>query len=198
MGFILLAGPALAHGTEWLDQTYLHVDAGPAILASGGLFGLYGDGVRGDVAFGYNLTESWSAEFETGVIWNPVNRRDSPVHDALYQYPILANVVYQHRFGPGWSVYLNTGAGGAVTTIDATVGGGGPLPGPGVRDDDTDLSFAFQAGGGVRYHVCANAALDVGYKFLGSLGHEWRIGSAVLRVDEIYTHAALASFSWNF
>ena len=40
-----------------------------------------------------------------------------------------------------------------------------------------------------------NTALDFGYKFFGSLGHDWKFSPGELTSDPILTHALLVSFS---
>src|SRR5262245_40299375 len=66
---------------------YLHSDVGPTYMQDlkfqGGGSQRMKAGVRGDIAFGYNINECFAAELETGAIWN---RTEGSAID-FYQIP---------------------------------------------------------------------------------------------------------------
>src|SRR5580698_6217478 len=74
-GAMLFIGAVNVHA-----QVYLNGDVGAAFLQnttihnSGGAKASFDPGVRGDVALGYNLSDCFAAELETGAIWNKMDK----------------------------------------------------------------------------------------------------------------------------
>src|SRR5438067_9506837 len=103
-------GPALAHETD--VKEFL----GP----SSGLKVKYDPGVRVSVAGGYQFCRYFSAELETGVIYNSIKSiTTSPDTDAsVGQVPLLVNAVFHIPVGSGFVPYFGFGAGGSSSVLD--------------------------------------------------------------------------------
>jgi opacity protein-like surface antigen len=177
------------------DETYLHFDLGPAFIQDAAIKSgpdqAFKPGIRGDVAFGYNINDQWAAEIEGGVIWNSLDTIGgvsiSPRTIDFYQYPILVNALYKFPTDNRWSPYFGAGVGGIATHVHATS--------PGFAA--TDFTFGYQIQAGLRYSVTPGVMIDFGYKFLGSMDHKWTNGGTT-ETNPFYTHAIGFSFSWEF
>ncbi len=201
IGIALLAGCASSQAENWSDNFYVHADAGVAFVQNLKLRQVgptvpteFDPGTRADIAIGYNLGKSWAVELETGALWNRISKinGNSPGdgHIDLFQFPVLANVVYKIHLQNHWTPYIGGGVGADFATFDDEAFG--------FNESHTDVTFAYQAQAGVAYALSQNTALDFGYKFFGSLGHDWKFSPGELTSDPILTHALLVSFSWKF
>lgn len=196
-GTMLVIGAANASA-----QMYLNGEVGAAfaqdvtIKNTGGAKASFNPGVRGGFALGYNLSDSFAAEFESGVIWNSMDTLGGmSVSDAgatidLYQIPFLANLVYKTPVKSGFSGYIGAGVGGVASILDVSAQGN--------NGNDTDFTFAYQGMAGVKYAICKNMDVGVAYKFLGTLDHSWNIGGGGLSTEALYTHSVLATFTFRF
>jgi opacity protein-like surface antigen len=158
-------------------------------------------GVRGDVAFGYNFNPSWSAEFNTGLIWNSSgNSAPYPNNVSIdtYTVPILVNAVYRIPFKGPWSSYVGIGGGGAVSILSYTASA--------YNLGNYNFVFAYQAKAGVEYRLTENASIDVAYEFLGTTDPSWSFSQTVganttdytLKEKGFFTHSVVLSFTWTF
>lgn len=236
-----LPGAAAAQGLA--GRGYFTVDVGAALLqeSSTGNLDLQGaldtlpgfnpgdeiefdPGVRVGLHGGYRLSDSWSVELETGVIWNSVDRLagvgtgsrlngvspDATItaswyEDAeLYQIPILANLQYDVSFAPRWSAYVAGGA-GAVLGLFHLGESSSRVAGDAVlevterdADEDWDMVFGYQAKAGVRFAVSPRSDLDLSYKFLGTLGYDWELDGDGLGTHPLRNHAVLLSYTFRF
>jgi opacity protein-like surface antigen len=203
--FIMSATSASA--SDWSDNLYLGADAGGAfqqnaVMTQSTLSGrrttTFNPGIRGDITVGYNLDKSWAVELESGIICNSIDKIGvvslSSIDQSFdtYSVPILANVVYKVPTGNAWTPYFGVGAGGLVDSIDfrsATT-----------HYYDSTFTFAYQAKAGVDYALTKNISVGIAYKFLGTPNQRFYLSGINdhLKLDGIYTHAVVASFTWNF
>jgi opacity protein-like surface antigen len=163
-------------------------------------------GSRVDFSFGYNIVPQVSVGFETGVIWNSVDRANGVSLSSmderadLYQVPFLANLIFRAPLPGGFSAYLGAGAGGVASTFDLRqdqVIGGTEFR---FHDRDSDFTFAYEGMAGLKYAFGWNMEVGVGYKFMGTLNHTWFEGDPNLetRTGHVYSHSILATFTWGF
>lgn len=199
-GTMLLIGAANASAQT--SPYYLNGEIGasfPQDLTfknSGGAKASFNPGVRADVLLGYNLCSAFAVEFNTGVIWNSVDKiggqslSSEGLNINLYQIPFLANLVYKTPVWNGFSGYIGAGAGGEAALFSANASG--------ASASDTDFTFAYQGLAGVKYAVCKNADIGVGYKFLGTLDHHWTVAGSGISTEALYTHSIMATFTYRF
>ncbi|MDE3100025.1 MAG: outer membrane beta-barrel protein [Verrucomicrobiota bacterium] len=204
---LLLAAPAHAQA---LDKLYLDVGLGPAITQDTAIRppGVYSDGhmkfdtgIRGAVDVGYNLTPSFAAEFDTGVIWNGIRS----IHDNVvsggatadtYEVPVLANVVFKPFHG-AFQPYIGGGFGVAATVFDLS-DPNGVLVFFGKSFSATDWTYAYQAQAGFKYAFTDNVEAGLAYEFLGTGDHKWQDNGTQLKTAGFATHAIMATFTWRF
>jgi opacity protein-like surface antigen len=202
---LLLA--AVQSRAQSADKLYLDVSAGPAITQDAAIkvsdFGNSGN-VRFDVGpriglnLGYDLTPSFAAELESGMIWNgvrsiqPNNLSTFGASADIYEIPMLVNVIYKPLHG-AFQPYVGVGCGGAATIFDSS---NIPLYGPSFSA--TDWTFAYQAEVGFKYSVSRKVELGLAYKFLGTSDHDWTDAGHELKTDGTMTHAIMATFTWQF
>jgi opacity protein-like surface antigen len=160
-------------------------------------------GFRGDAGLGYNLNKSWAAEFDTGLLWNSMDKVGTNSLSSIgqsadtYTIPFLVNVIYQIPIKGPWSSHVGIGAGGAATRLSYNNSGN--------NLSDTAFTFAYQAEVGVKYALTKNASFDVGYEFLGMTDPSWRATANVggptdyqFKEKGFYTHSLVVSFTWTF
>lgn len=197
-----------AGASEILNRSYLHMDLGGSFVQdvtikdTGGAEASFNPGVAADFCFGYFLNDAWALEFETGVFWNSIDKVGGVSLDSLgvnidlYQIPFKLNLVYHVPTQGSWTPYLGVGAGGMASVLCGEASGSSPI-GSG-ETTTTDFTFTYQAFAGVKYKISENAQIDLGYRFLGTLDHDWEEDGANFRTEGIYTHAFVASFTWRF
>jgi len=205
IGIVLLLGSTSLNARGWTDDLYVHTDIGPAFvqgapttfrlidippsrfppIAQHGHLKAETD-IRADLSVGYNLSKSFAIEAEVGGIWNP----DSEPTWDFYQIPAMLNAIYQIRISDSWKPYVGVGAGGVFSTTHALL------------FHDSDWSAGYQAEAGIKYVVSSHVDIDLGYKFLGVTGYEFRsrrgLSIADLRVNDLYTHSVQMSLTWKF
>jgi opacity protein-like surface antigen len=158
-------------------------------------------GVRGDVALGYNISDSWAAEFNTGLIWNSAgNSQPYPYNASIdtYTVPILVNAVYRIPFKGPWSSYLGVGGGGAVSILSYNASS--------YNLGSYNFAFAYQAKAGLEYRLTDKASIDLAYEFLGTTDPSWSFSQTVggtttdysVKEKGFFTHSVVISFTWTF
>ena len=150
-------------------------------------------GFRFSAGVGYNLNKNWGVEFDTGWVWNSIDKigNTSFSTDSSFSHiPFIVNVVYRYPIGAKLETYIGGGIGGAysVLTIDDN----------GVDDDDGDVVFAWQAIAGVRYNISETMSVGVGYKYLGTTEGEYSIAGGNVKIDSVHNHTFAAVFNWKF
>ena len=191
--------PSSSAGGFPTGRLYLGADAGLAlqqevtIKDSGGAKISFDPGARFDVAVGYHFTDAWAAEFQTGVIYNSIDKiagisLDSQGLSAnLYQIPLMANLSYTLPVRERVSAYLGAGVGGVVGVFHGEGGG--------ESTDHTDLTFGYQGILGLKYALNDKMGLGLAYKFLGTTDHDF--GSGV-KSEGTRTHSVLVAFTIKF
>ena len=240
---MLMALPCLGSAQGLSDRGYFTIDAGPAFLQDSGNSNLdledalkdleefdagddteFDPGIRVGLMGGYRLSDAWSVELETGVIWNSVDSisgvsagssvngltPDATVFASwydeadLYQIPLLANLQYSFSFAQRWSVYLAGGV-GAVIGVFHLGEGSSRVAGDAVlevterdADGDVDVVFGYQAKTGVRFAISPTSDLDLSYKFLGTTGYEWDVAGDQFGTHPLRNHAVALSYTFRF
>ncbi len=187
---------------------YLNADIGGSLEQSIDLKNLgtrvgFNPGTSFDVSFGYNIVPQVAVEFETGVIWNSLSGSGpqiiSPVADRadLYQVPFLGNIVFKLPLQCGITPYIGGGVGGVASTLVLSRGSSNSSWG---HISDTDFTFAYQGMAGLKFALNQTMEVGVGYKFLGTLDHQWfgNDPNLVVNTSPTYSHSILASFTWHF
>jgi opacity protein-like surface antigen len=199
------------HASNW----YLHTDVGGTMVedvkikGAAGSIATFAPGVGGTVSLGYHFTPVLAGEFETGALWNEfdtlarISLRDMQADAQLYQIPLKLNLVLNLPTKSRWTPYLGGGAGGMISILESRLHPISParatlFPIGNSNFSDTDVTFCYQALAGIKYRISAHAAVDIGYKFFGTLDHSWSSGGSSFDTEPIYTHAFLASFTWRF
>ena len=191
----------------WLENIYLHEDVGVAFVQNieSGPFGdklSFSPGVQGGIGIGGNINKSLSTEFQTGIIWNQVDKigfggtwHNPDLYGQtmeLYQFPLLLNCIYTVPDNSAFKPYWGVGLGGVVSYFSEKVYGGI------AKDSDADFTFAYQVMAGLKYEFSPHAQIGIGYKFFGSLNHNWYLFGTDTKADPVYTHLVSVSFIWKF
>ncbi|HUA37315.1 MAG TPA: outer membrane beta-barrel protein [Candidatus Sulfopaludibacter sp.] len=183
-----------------LDQT-ISSSVPPPITTSGtATFNL---GLRADAALGYNFNRRWAVEFDTGLLWNSMDKVGTNSLSSLgqsadiYTVPFLVDVTYQIPIKGPWSAYVGAGAGGAATFLSYNTSG--------TTLSDTAFTFAYQAQLGVNYALTKNASFNLDYEFLGMTDPNWQASANVggptnfqFKEKGFYSHTIAISFTWRF
>jgi len=193
---------------------YLRADAGGAWTPDTNLKEFFGENTTGTkVAFdagyrvgliaGYQVTDWFSTEFETGVTANRIRSiTDASVHDAsLSNVPFLLNVRLQcpamERFCP----YIGGGVGGSAAVIDADHIDFGLTR---MHGTQSDAVLAYQAFAGLRYNFNEHLGLSLEYHFLATTDPEWKADSTAfalsdrMRFGGIETHSVSLALEFAF
>ncbi len=150
-------------------------------------------GFRFSAGVGYNLDKNWGVEFDTGYVWNTIDKvgGTSLSGDSSFSHiPFIVNVVYRYPIGAQFETYIGGGAGGVYSILN--------IDEPGISDDDGDVVFGWQAIAGVRYNISETMSVGVGYKYLGTSEGEFKIGGIKVETDNLNNHAFGAVFNWKF
>ncbi len=184
-------GPAVAHDTD-VNEFF------------GSLSGVkvrYDTGFRLSAAGGFQFCRYFSAELESGVIYNSIKSiTGSPSTDAsLSNVPLMANAVFHIPLESNFVPYCGFGVGGSTSVLDidhATIAGA-PLHG-----DDADVVWAVQGFAGFRYELNDRMGVGFGYRFLATGEPRWDAlsvgGSGKIGFDNARTHSFLAEFTMKF
>jgi opacity protein-like surface antigen len=153
-------------------------------------------GLRLDLDVGYRFNESWSVELELGMIYNSLKEMEMTITEdgvaetlktgdldtSLYQFPLLASIVYTLPLEGNLKPYLGAGAGGVLVMLE----------GDGVSE--SDVVFAWQVMAGVDYEINEKWSAGLAYKLLGTGGCDWN----GVESDSFMTHSIVASVNFKF
>jgi opacity protein-like surface antigen len=166
-------------------------------------------GVRFGIKGGYEVTDWFATEIETGVTANRVDSISTGTGDSagITQVPLLLNVRFQCPACKQVSPYFGGGAGFASTIFwgdGLTVG----TPGNQVYFDGgvAGIAFAYQAFAGVRFSITERMSVNLEYHFFGTgptklEDNDTTIGaptSQEMRLGRTTTHAITAAFQYSF
>jgi opacity protein-like surface antigen len=206
LGGVALFGLTLAQAQDFPDnlragQPYVSAGIGPAIqqdlyIRNLGRTFSFDPGVRADISGGFNLTDNLAAELQTGAIASQIRTGGTAAFGGnrayLDQVPLLGNLIIRAPMEFGITPYVGVGAGGVVSDIS-------------VRefhhwDDDSDITFAYQAMAGVNVALTRHIDVGLGYRFLGTTAHTWFADDPNMYTPagSTYTHAVLATFTLSF
>ena len=189
-------GPEIAHKTD--VREFFGPSSGTQVK--------YDAGVRISAAGGYQFCRYFSAELESGILYNSIKSISGPgssgsdIDASVVNVPLLANAVFHIPLESNFAPYCGFGFGGStsVLTIDHATISGRALYG-----DDSDFVWAAQAFAGFRYEFNDRMGVGFGYKFLATGQPSWDVfsftaGSGQLRFDNARTHSFLAEFTLKF
>ncbi len=188
-GLMCLASTAPAQNLA--GRWYLGLDAGLALqqditLDNGKARLSFDPGLRLDLSGGVHLSQSWRAEIELGLTYNPSRSvsGESPRSGApdYFQVPIMANVLYSLPLRGPISVYVGAGVGGVSTMLSKDFLG-----------SEEGFAFGYQGIVGVKYAVNDTVDLGLTYKLMGTLEHD--LGSA--KADGTLSHSILAALTFK-
>lgn len=148
-------------------------------------------GVRVDLAIG-GENERWGVEFQTGTIYNAVKSINSTALNGtgltldMYQVPLMLNAYYHTPSYSRVRGYIGGGIGGVVSNFQTE----GFL-----FDNSYEVSFGYQGMAGADIKLTESIDLDLGYRFLGTTGHDLGQG---FKTDGTRNHSLLLSFRFKF
>jgi opacity protein-like surface antigen len=203
-GAALLASLSTAHLNAQEHGIYFNADGGPALTEDAKLKENPGAGGGGDVEFdpgvrfsfggGYRFTEWFSVGGESGVIVNGIDGADAVVTQAPFlanlelRWPNKSRLVPFIGGGPGFSF-------SGISIDEDNLGGGSNVDG-----SASDVVFAWQVYGGVRFKLADNMSLGAAYKYFDAGSPTWEVEDSAddIRFGKLRTHAFVASFSMSF
>ncbi len=178
---------------------YLKLDAGAAFMQDVS-FSVRGEpgtlkadtGYRVDLTGGYDFNRWVSVELGAGVFRNDIGtvvlgtREAHPDNTWLGGIPLLGNVILRLDNRSRWVPYAGAGAGGVISLLEIS------------RENDMDVSFAYQVFAGVSYELDENAFLTVGYKYLNIFDQSYDIAGTPVRTGHVQQHFLGAGVIWRF
>jgi opacity protein-like surface antigen len=212
VGISLFAACATSRAQFSKDNLFLHADIGPAYVpntstkvigvAGGSFFSTRGQlefdpGIRGDLSLGYNLTQSWAVELETGAVWNSMKNSGND----FFQVPVMLKTRYQFSLNKSLKAYLGVGAGEVIGIFDGTFRDPNfhfPIP-----VSDAEAAFGYEAEAGIKYSLSRDLDIDLGYKFMGVNEYDWNFHrdfayTIDLHANNLFTHSVQLSMTWKF
>lgn len=211
-GVILLSTLAVqADEPGW----YLKADAGGTITSDTELKEFFGQtvapgakvkfdpGMRIGFAGGYQFTDWFGLEAETGVIANKIKSIDGAtrVDDAsLANVPLLFNVRFQGPRDSVVSPYVGAGVGTSISVLDMDEVQYGAAT---VRGNQSDAVFAYQAFGGLRFKLNDHMGISVEYRYFATKDPQWEDNdfgpsSGKVAFGDAETHSVSVSFEYKF
>jgi opacity protein-like surface antigen len=160
-------------------------------------------GIRFDFGAGYNITDWFAAEVETGIIANDIDSiRGANRVDAIFSnVPIMGNIKFQLPKNYRVSPYVGAGAGVSFSILDSDEIDFGSTS---MHGSESDAVFAWQAFGGIRFRLNDAMGLSIEYKYFWADDAEWEAEfsegtfgdtSAFGRIE---THSLSIVFDWTF
>jgi len=159
--------------------------------------------IRLGVAGGYDVTDWFAAEVETGYMGNTIDSITDATRDrALFSnVPFLANAKFQLPLACGLTPYIGGGAGFSISILDSdhiTIND--------VSIDGTgsDVVFAYQAFAGLRYKINDRMGLSLEYHYFATESPTFKAEVAVgtdtdrMRFGGAATHALSIAFDFKF
>lgn len=212
---LLVGLPQTGHSELLPERFYMKADAGAAWLMDTDLEEFFGDrtpgakvefepGPRFGLGFGYAVTDWFAAEADLGFMYNYLdNVTDSTRTDALFgQVPFMLNAKVQLPNAKRLIPYAGAGAGGSAMFLDAD---DLEVAGTRVRGTGSDVVFAWQFFGGLRYKLTDNVDLGVEYRYFGAQepefdgdSHGFESGDESISFGRIEGYAVSLSVQFRF
>jgi opacity protein-like surface antigen len=210
----LLAALNAAQGQS--TSFYVRGDVGGAVTRDTELKEFFGEplapgstvkfhpGFRFGLTAGYQLTDWFAAEFQTGVMANSIDSITgaSRVKDAsLSNVPLLVNARFQLPNRTGLVPFIGGGGGGASSVLSADHIDLGATK---MHGTDSSAVFAWQAFAGLRYEINSRMSVSLEYHYFATTAPDWKAETTFgtttdrLRLGGIETHAATVAFEFKF
>jgi opacity protein-like surface antigen len=153
-------------------------------------------GMRLDIGGGYRFCDWFALEGETGFIINYIDELggiDDWDDSYVANWPLMVNAVFEIPTRTPLVPFLGVGMGMSFTTLEIDDVGG-------LDGDDTAAVFAYQGFAGLRYNINDQWSVSVQYKYFATTDPEYDVGglSEDLELQDVRTHAIVASFGFNF
>ncbi len=208
--------PGRVFGQEWQNRFYCKFDGGAAWLESTDVKDFFGSvppdtrvdfdvGPRFGLTLGYNVTDWFAAELDTGFMANSIKNLTAATDiDAnVYTVPFMANVRFQLPNRSLITPYIGAGAGANSSVLDV---GHIEYYGTYFSGSASDVVFAFQAFAGFRVAINRNMGLGLEYHFIHSeapsyevdYGYAYNIYSDHVTFGEMNMHVAAIRFDITF
>lgn len=134
----------------------------------------YRTGLAIDAAGGYQFNRYFGMDVEVGWIVNEISDAEgfASSDTFVHNIPILANAILQFPIPNTFiTPYAGAGAGGAITVFDTDgfSNGGVTLSG-----NDSDVVFAYQFFGGIRFNINPQMSVGVEYKYFATDNSRYR------------------------
>jgi opacity protein-like surface antigen len=208
---LLMAGATHAQSTN-TSPWYMSADAGPALTQHIDIkqspFGFDGNirvntGARAGLSLGYQCTPCLAAELSADMVENDVraihgNSLNTGESSRFWQVPVLASLVYKPLHG-AFQPYIGAGAGVEASIFDVSnISPSSKVALLSPSFDGNDWVFAYEAKAGFNYNFTSHLSAGIGYKFLGSMEHDWQSNGNAIKTEGIFTHSVVASLVWQF
>jgi opacity protein-like surface antigen len=214
VGLVSMGVSAIAQSTE--VGPYVRAAMGASFVDNISVKDFYGPvgdssinldtGIRFDIDVGYAFNKFLAAEFEFGWTYNSIGSISGPitVSDASYgNFPFLVNLIFQLPLAKGRFIpYIGGGGGGTIGIFDAAYISD---PFVAISGSDSDVSYAWQAFGGIRFAINDQMSVGIVYKYLGSGSTSYYEGvifpsgsQGQLSLGSTVTQSIEATFNYRF
>jgi len=187
-------------GGNWAQSADLKEFFGPV---APGTKVKFDPGISLDVAAGYEFTDWFAGEMQTGVMANRIaSITGASVHDAWFSnVPLLFNVRLQCPQPWRLVPYIGGGVGINASVIHT---GHITLNGTTAFGDQSDVVFACQAFGGLRYKLNNHMSVGAEYRYYLTGDPRWEAddvfgtASTTMRMSGAEIHSVSLTFNYNF
>lgn len=213
---VMCAVPGAFAQQDWPQRLYIKVDGGVAWMPNADVKEIFGPvpsgteaefdpGPRFGFDIGYNVTDWFAAEFETGFMANSLKRITGAWDtDATFiNVPLLVNAKFQLPNNTPLTPYAGVGVGGASSVLDIDELNYGNTH---VWGSAADITFAWQGFAGLRYALNDKMGLGLEYHYIWSQGPSfesedgwyWDSHSDRIKFGDLQTHAISVRFDMTF
>jgi opacity protein-like surface antigen len=166
-------------------------------LRSSGQKVSFDPGAAGNFNFGFDITSSLALELQTGFSYNSINTSGTGTAFGgnfadIYQYPLIANVIFRAPLPGGLTPYVGAGYGGMFTELEQYSRG--------FYASDTDITPAYQVLAGLKCAFNRHTELGVGYRFVATTAHTWFADDPFryTATGSTMAHYIMATFTFSF
>ena len=201
---------------SYTPRAYIGADAGGVLTSDLNVKEFFGSvppgtkvkldpGFRFDFVGGYQLTDWFSVEGETGIMANRINSisgADISGYASVDNVPLLVNARLQlplHKCPV--TPYIGGGVGGSVSVVDFQ--DNIDFNGASGNGSAASLVFAYQAFAGLRWALNDNMGIGVAYHYFVTDGSDWKFdtfGTATdhMKFSGVRSHAISLAFDYHF